>query len=555
MLNTENIEQLISAIPFVDKVYSIEKNDSIIMGKVGLFFNGLDKILDFNFEIYPQYPLKYHDSESIRFLNQEFIEINHVMEDGSICIHNSHNLNLKQKLLIDFGSLKQWIEKYYINKESDTKYEHIIVNESLINDEYYSYIFTDVDYKFQKGNFGIVHLSSISNTIFKNKSIHNFLVKNFELNKAHINCKWSDFYQSFKSEERGLFYFIDEHPAKYNKFIFEDWKDFDGLISKEFLNVLYNFENKRLKKHAGTKLPLFFGYKTINDEIHWQVALITIGEFPIKGEAEVLLGVKTGRWDTKLINQNIQWTLTRDSSYKYFFGRGVLDKFITHKKILIIGVGAIGSMIAKTLTKSGCKYIDIVDYDIKEPENVCRSEYTFQYGLSDKVLELQQILASISPFVEIGLLADEFFESITKIIYQNINDKTFLTSILNNYDIVFDCSTDNDLMSILSSLDLTCDLLNMSITNHAQELVCAFSPNIYHFVSTQFENILDNDLDDLYEPTGCWNPTFKASYNDINMLIQFSIKHINNLYRDKKQKNNFVVQMSNDSLKLEIKEY
>ena len=153
------------------------------------------------------------------------------------------------------------------------------------------------------------------------------------------------------------------------------------------------------------------------------------------------------------------------------------------------------------------------------------------------------------------MLADEFFESITKIIYQNRNDKTFLTSILNDYDIVFDCSTDNDLMSILNSLDLTCDLLNISITNHSKELVCAFFPNIYHFVSTQFENILDNDLDDLYEPTGCWNPTFKASYNDINMLIQFSIKHINNLYRDKKQKNNFVVQMSNDSLKLEIKEY
>jgi hypothetical protein len=31
----------------------------------------------------------------------------------------------------------------------------------------------------------------------------------------------------------------------------------------------------------------------------------------------------------------------------------------------------------------------------------------------------------------------------------------------------------------------------------------------------------------MYEPLGCWNPTFKASYNDINVLVQFAMKHIN----------------------------
>ena len=39
------------------------------------------------------------------------------------------------------------------------------------------------------------------------------------------------------------------------------------------------------------------------------------------------------------------------------------------RKILIIGVGAIGSMVAKTLAKGGCRHIDIVDYDVKEPSS------------------------------------------------------------------------------------------------------------------------------------------------------------------------------------------
>jgi len=256
------------------------------------------------------------------------------------------------------------------------------------------------------------------------------------------------------------------------------------------------------------------------------------------------------------IDVDIKWAITRDSSYKYFFGRGTLDDKITGSKILIIGVGAIGSMIAKTLTKSGCKYIDIVDYDIKEPENVCRSEYMFQFGLNDKVIELQQILSAISPFVEISILKNEYFESIIKIFHKDDEGKRAFISTLDEYDIVFDCTTDNDLMHILDTLRLKCDVINLSITNHAQALVCAFYPNIYHFVNTQFQYLLKNDLVDLYEPIGCWSPTFKASYNDINMLVQLAIKHINNLYKSDKQQNNFVIKIDDSEiLGIKVEEY
>jgi len=96
-------------------------------------------------------------------------------------------------------------------------------------------------------------------------------------------------------------------------------------------------------------------------------------------------------------------------------------------------------------------------------------------------------------------------------------------------------------MYVLSLLDLNVDLINMSITNHAKELVCAFHPNIYQFVNNQFVNVLENDVEDLYNPTGCWSPTFKASYNDINVLVQLALKHINILFENDKPKNNFVI--------------
>ena len=102
-------------------------------------------------------------------------------------------------------------------------------------------------------------------------------------------------------------------------------------------------------------------------------------------------------------------------------------------------------------------------------------------------------------------------------------------------------------MFVLNSLELDCDVLNLSITNHAKDLVCAFYPNIYHFVNTQFDNLLENDIVNLYEPTGCWNPTFKASFTDIALLVQMSIKQINNIYKKNIPKNNFIIKTANNN--------
>ena len=136
-------------------------------------------------------------------------------------------------------------------------------------------------------------------------------------------------------------------------------------------------------------IPLLIGYKISELEIHWQVAILEIGKFPIESYKENQI------WKGRFIDEDINWCITRNCSYDYYFGRGKLSSNITKSKILIIGIGAIGSIIAKTLTRSGCTRIDIVDFDIKEPENVCRSEYLFLTGLCNKVNELANELISI----------------------------------------------------------------------------------------------------------------------------------------------------------------
>lgn len=545
----EAIRRIVTKIPFVKQIYEIEQEEFYVKGKVEIAFDELDGSLDFDFEIAPQYPFKTYDSESITFRNKNLIPFNHVMDAGNICIHTSHSTDLEQKLFIDFNSLKEWIIKYYINKNKDSNYEHIIVSENLINDKYFAYSFTECENSFKKGEFGDVQLSFLNVGLYKEKTILNFITQGFKpVGEDYKKCQWSNIYERMPPIKSGLYYFVEEIPATYSRFSYKKWKEFSRLLSTDFLNLLNKLEEQNFPKHKGDIIPLFLGYRINETEIHWQVSILEIGSFPLVGFPEKVNGIKTGIWNSELIDKEINWGITKNTSYKYFFGRGTFCQELITKKILIIGVGAIGSMIATTLTRGGCRYIDFVDYDVKEPENVCRSEYMFLNGITNKTEELEKILSAISPFIIINPLNNNYFERIVKSHRDDITYSEKFTENFNNYDIIFDCSTDNDLMYVLNTLKLKTKLINISITNHAKELVCAFYPNIYRFVNNQFTNVLKNEVNDLYNPTGCWSPTFKASYNDINALVQLALRQINILLQKKGKKNNFVIQEDNTDL-------
>lgn len=548
-MRLEVIEKIINEIPFVNSLKDIRQEEFNILGSVEILFDGLEESLNFDFIVTKEYPLKTFDSESIKFINTDLLQYNHVMKDGFICIHTSHSNSLEHKLKIDFSSLKSWIEKYYINKDKDEKYEHIIVDNSSIDGIKYSFLFSDTNHSFKRGEFGFVNTAYLDYGIHLEDKIVSFIVKEFQNCKTiEVNeCNWSEFYSKSDITLQGAYYFCEDSPSTFNKFIFDSWDKFE--FNSEFLNFLYELKNK-LKPENHKIFPLFIGYRINDTQIHWQVAILELGNFPLKGEPIKIDGKKTGRWQTVLIDEKISWALSRNASYQYFFGRGKFCDDLTDKKILIIGIGAVGSIIAKTLTRCGCKFIDFIDHDIKEPENVCRSEYSFKNGIVNKTFELEKILTEISPFINCKGLQSNFFENSIKSFYNENEFKGNLERDLEYYDLIIDCSTDNDLMYVLNSLRFKNDLINISLTNHAKELVCAFYPNIYSFVNNQFSNVLNNDVEDLYEPTGCWSPTFKASYNDINTMVQIALKRLNKIFSGELSKNNFVIHEIEDQLKI-----
>jgi len=544
----ENIHDVKLIKPFVQGKLDIE-------GCISVFAEGLENALKFEVSISPQYPFKSHDTETIKFSNTDLLEYKHIMRNGSICIQTAHSPILSEKLGYDIASVKAWIKKYYINKDTDTHYEHLIVSEKAFKGNHFAFFFNEVEYTFCKNQYGFVDYSTLSNGVFyKDRINSNILQKFYDRNRKILaDVKWN-FQLKSLSIGGGLYIFLKDAPSKNQRWLFDDWKEFGSILPQDFLEFLNDIEESYLKKYKGKNFPLFIGYDISETEIHWQVIMLEIGNFPIYGDRV------NKKWRTFLDEGIIDWAMTRNCSYNYFFGRGRLIEKFTNGKILIIGIGAIGSIVAKTLVRSGCTKVDFFDYDIKEPENVCRSEYSFFTGISNKTNDLINEMCLISPFFEPTIGGYDYSEAFDFFLKSHLTETTVKTEIekrLNEYDVIFDCSADNDLLYVLSQINIDTTLLNLSISNHAKQLVCAVEQNRYEFISTQFNgHVLKFDIDDLHNPTGCWNPTFKASYNDINALVQFAMKHINLRFEQDKALRNFVIETDvTDSLTIKLKEF
>lgn len=225
---------------------------------------------------------------------------------------------------------------------------------------------------------------------------------------------------------------------------------------------------------------------------------------------------------------------------KDFWGRGHLDDNLIEKNIAIIGGGAIGSILAESLVRSGVKKITLWDNDIVEPGNICRSIYTINDLGDSKVSALANKLRKISPFCSINFkglwdknpdlnflteyIKGEFYSSI------NYDSQEDVTNQLKDFDLIIDCTASNELLHFLSYALNDKDIISLCITNHAQELLCMTNRvgNIFEQRKMYLSKIEQDTKNYYSEGIGCYSPTFLANNCDIAALVNLAIRDINN---------------------------
>lgn len=279
------------------------------------------------------------------------------------------------------------------------------------------------------------------------------------------------------------------------------------------------------------------GIKTDN-EIYWKVYFTN--RFSKRSEElNFDLGIKTIRL-SKTNSLKLQRLCCQVITEEMFFGRGAFSIDLKSKRIAIVGLGAIGSMVASALARTGISKIGLWDNDIVEPGNICRSSYTLKHLGESKVRAIVSLIKSINPYIKTHQINGygywfqhnaNFHEYQRGSFYDNINYNSQEVAVkeIKDYDLIIDCTGSNEILHFLSYAVPETDILSLCITNHANELLCITNKDGNPFeLRKAYLSRIEQDTKNFYvEGDGCYSPTFLATNSDIAALVNLALRDLN----------------------------
>ena len=539
-VDRQHIIDQLRTFPYISNVEDNGDVDEMQMLAITFPIEGKEP-LTFSMRVaYMMSPMRLFDVEPVVFYNKALLAYPHIMDDGHLCLHTPDCVTWDDRITEEIEALHRWIQKYYVREEQDEHYEDLVIDSVRINGARVQFYYTQLDAIPSQGSCGYVAYTKYASDKIGEQLVESYLVQGVvRTDGVKSYGEWSTSYKEM-AHKQGLFVMLAGTPARYGKFAVNNYQELSEWCSEDQLRFLYEKLYKEKEKFA----PIFWGYETPNGSLRWIVTYPDESMHFIIGEKILENGVV--KWVPKLVNLKMNIVDASDSSYEQFFGRGRYPDAIVDKKILIMGVGAIGSIVATTLVRGGVKHIALCDFDLKHPGNVCRSEYMFGTGLNFKTDELMKILTTVSPFVDVK--SEETYHLFLK--KTDLGQPGLREEILNQYDIIFDCTIDGELMWAMEHSPVKSQIVNMSISNGAKELVCAFSPGVSDFVYRVYTEMITKGSGDMFNPEGCWSPTFKASYNDVQIVVQYAMRYVAKMLSGVMDKANFLVQEGLGGLQL-----
>lgn len=281
----------------------------------------------------------------------------------------------------------------------------------------------------------------------------------------------------------------------------------------------------------GFPIPEYIGDKPYL--VHWQAMVLP--RLATKG-MPVPNGFRSnesGYWQqdrrTVLASSNpLFWVNTENWHTDQITTRGRLAERLSKSRVLLLGVGALGSVIAESLVRTGIQYLTLMDDDVIEMGNLVRHTLTFSEINRHKAESTSSRLNSISPHARIDFRNNKFHD---------LDEEA--QHLFSGYDLIVDC-TGSDL--VLQNFEKMMwsertVFVSLSLGIAAQRLYCYVSKaNLFSF--SQFKKEIapwiDRDWNDYgdqplpREGIGCWHPVFPARFDDITLFAAAGVKYIEN---------------------------
>lgn len=209
--------------------------------------------------------------------------------------------------------------------------------------------------------------------------------------------------------------------------------------------------------------------------------------------------------------------------------RGRLSNGVRDCNIALLGVGALGSVLAEMLVRAGVERIALIDDDVLEAGNVTRHVATLAGVGKAKVPVVAQRLRQISPIVRVAEVSEKLPSDINAIETQ-----------LADYDMVIDCTSSDVVLATLErawwSLPRTFASFSMGFGG---KRLFSFGVSANRFPHDEFsgsvrpwleyESHAWSATDEAIEGAGCWSPLFPARYDDVVLAAAVCVRELETL--------------------------
>lgn len=230
-------------------------------------------------------------------------------------------------------------------------------------------------------------------------------------------------------------------------------------------------------------------------------------------------------WDNEQATSQepISWVRTQNWAADQLRTRGEAADGIRSRKVLLIGAGSLGSMIAENLMRIGVIRLGIIDSDLLQTGNLSRHALTMTSVGHNKAAALVEHLNRILPDANSRSFNSSFPP-----------ESEFMKCSLRQYDVIIDCTGDDGVLNALSAFDWQGEkiFISLAMTWRAEGLFAyAASETTFPAIdaSSRFKefSLPDIDFGDArIEGIGCWHPVFPARADDVQLWAAVGTKFI-----------------------------
>lgn len=277
----------------------------------------------------------------------------------------------------------------------------------------------------------------------------------------------------------------------------------------------------------GFPIPSKYGEESIR--LHWQAILLP----QLSSGSKTMDGFRpneTGRFlrdKTKIIYRDLKldWISSENWNKEQVSRRGKFPDSLSMKRVLIIGCGAVGSLIAEMLVRGNVNHLVLMDGEQLEVGNLVRHTLELSDIRKSKAQQLAWRLNSINPNAKINAIVGDFPPTAKDEI-----------EVIRRCDLILDCTGDDEVLLSLPQFSWGGEKLMTSINlNYGASKAFIFTyrgesfpvQQYLHKIRPHLEKI--DQVDELpSDGIGCWHPTFPARADDVWLLMAACVKYVLN---------------------------